>query len=289
MDKHNNSKVIIGIIVTIISLLMIVLILGSFKSGYNQKGNMLGEYKTLQSLKDATAFELNFPSLLYDEEDLKITSVMGQIVEVSNEKIVFKASVWVDNNADPLGIYEKFNIDEKYDIIDSDLGFTYFRYRSSDITILNWVQNDTAYGLKINSLLSVEEAIDIIGITNENLIIHENNENTTEDNSNNEYYTEEIHDANVKFTLFLNNIDKVVIPTEANYYSIYGKNILVVVYNNPNKYIESLDNCEYKLFNGVYFFYDKNNPFNVNDTGYNEYNLFLETLNKTLNSIDVIY
>lgn len=251
MDKNKKSNSIIYIIVIIISILFVVLILSSFKSGNKQEISGIIEYKSLQDIENSVSFELKIPAFLYKENDLKMNNVLGQIVTITNERYTLKASKWVDNNADPLGVYEEFDIDKKYE---SDKGsISYLRYRqNSNITILNWVNNSTAYGLMINELVNIEDTLKLIEITLDNF--SEINENEEKLESTDNTIVEKLENENVKFEFYTNKtLDKIEIPNEAIYYKYEDRTLLLVVYNNPNKYINSLTNNQtYKEFNGLY-------------------------------------
>lgn len=255
----DNKNKVIGTILIVLLILLITTTLISFNSGHNKNVNGLNDYESIQELKSSITFDLDIPTFIYKEKNIKISSVLGQMIEISNEKFKLKASIWVDNNADPLGIYDVCEDDNKYNVKDSDI--TYFRIRKSkDNTIINWVKNGTSYGLVEYKDMSLKDILDILNLKEDNLIKITDN-NNIENKENTKEYTEYLEKENVKFTFYnMTNIEKMEVPNEAIYYSINKEIILLVVYNNPDKYLNNLkSDDEYKLYNGVYFIYSNSN------------------------------
>ena len=284
-DKSNRPIILIGIIA---SAIMIILMLIGFQPFLNKNNNYVKNYNNVSELVANTPFELDFPSFIYSEENLYIESVMGKIIEVRNDNFRLKASEFIDYNADVLGIYEDLMEDSKFSIDENNMGYSYFRYRNSGKqTILNWVKNTTSYGMVIDKVISLDESMNIIGVTDLNLTEYKELNNIDEtDDSNYQLITE----PNIKFKLPKDiEIIREDIANEAIYYFVDNKPVLVVAYNNPNKYLELYsDACENTLYNGVYFIYPALDKISEEDKGLVNYYKFLLTINEVLESIELI-
>ena len=279
------------IITIIVCLLIFLLVSLGLKNAFNININQYtNNFNSIPELINSTSFNLDIPEFIYKENNLDINSILGQIINISNEEIEFKASIWVDNSADPLGIYDKALNERMFRA--SELGITFLKYREDDkSTVINWVKQGTSYGCKFNKKLKLEEALDLLDIDISKLEVYNEEKNEQEVKVDDADNTVVIDEANIKYTLYYCG-DKLTtqnITNDSKLYFINNKLALIVCYNNPNKYLEKYkDKVEYEEFNGVYFIYIKENPFNTSDEGFNDYKAFLDTIDDMLDSIDVL-
>lgn len=282
--KHSAVVYIVGIILI---AMVIMLASVSMKAGTTQSSSYKVKVNSLDEIKRKVSFELDFPSFIYNEDNLNIECIMGQIVEISNERITLKASNFVDNNADVLGLYEEdYEIDEKHEYVENQQNISFFRYRSSEsTTVINWVKNNTAYGISINENLDIGEAKKLIEIDTYALV-----DIAKEQETNNKDEYEMLESQNVKYKLPSDiNITAERVADEAIYYLIDNNVALIVAYNNPDKYVEATkDNCITKLFNGVYFIYTTEDKLTEEQRSSEDYCKFMELLDETLSSISTI-
>jgi hypothetical protein len=283
-----------------ITFLLICLIIAAVLSNKKNDSNYIKEYKSISELQKTITFDLVIPAFIDEEKDLSINSVLGQIIEISNENFKLKASIFVDNEADVLGIYDELQDDEKFTLEENSEGLTFFRYRNSGIeTILNWVREDTSYGLILAKSISLDEAKELVGIEGYELIPYESENGTTETNESTEdgvsTNTEnlvgnevELTTQNIKFTLPLDvEITTQEIVNEAIYYLVDNKVVMIVAYNNPNKYLETIDETfDSYEYNGVYFIYAKQLDESAEENS--SFNRFVSEIDTILQSISLI-
>ena len=283
--KDNSNKLLwaLGII---LSIAMIFVMFIGYKSGISRESDYIQRYKNLNELKADITFELDVPSFIYTEDNLEISSVMGKIIEIRNENFRLKASEFIDDNADVLGIYDKLTIDNKYDVTNNINGITYYRYRFSGMqTIINWVKYNTSYGMVLDKEVSNEDVLSMLGINMEET--SEYKEKTVEKLDSTWQILE---NSNVKFKL-PEDIEVSIqeVTGEAIFYYVDEKPVLVVAYNNPNKYLElTKDSCDNMVYNGVYFMYVTPEKISEEDKGLDNYFKFILTMDTILESIGVI-
>lgn len=283
--KDNSNKLLwaLGII---LSIAMIFVMFIGYKSGISRESDYIQRYKNLNELKADLTFELDVPSFIYTEDNLEISSVMGKIIEIRNENFRMKASEFIDDNADVLGIYDKLPIDNKYSVTNNINGITYYRYRFSGMqTIINWVKYNTSYGMVLDKEVSNEDVLSMLGINMEET--SEYKEKTVEKLDSTWQILE---NSNVKFKL-PEDIEVSIqeVTGEAIFYYVDEKPVLVVAYNNPNKYLElTKDSCDNMIYNGVYFMYVTPEKISEEDKGLDNYFKFILTMDTILESIGVI-
>ena len=243
MADKADKKSKIPLLVLVITSILVVLMVVSFKQGIQGKSDYISETSNLGKIQQEVSFEVILPDILYNEKNLKSTNIMGQIVEIRNNNLIFKASHFIDVNADVLGIYDKLAEDYKYTVEDSS-GVTFFRYRNSTKQVLiNWVRNETSYGLILDKVISIDEAKEIVGIGNSKFTeygVEVDEEISTE--------YEIIDLAGLKFKKPEGiELKAQYIADEAVVYTVDNNLVLVIAYKNLDKYISTYgDNSEIK-------------------------------------------
>lgn len=285
-NKGNRKITIVTIIVTILLAFMIVL---SFKQGITQEGNYISDYKDLDDLKNSVSFEIIYPSFIYNEKDLEISDLMGQIVEVRNNNFRFKASPFVDIKADVLGIYDELPEDILYGLEENESNISYFRYRcSGKQTLINWVRNDTSYGLILDKVVNIEEAKMLVGVNNYKMHEYTSiSDNSITDNLVSYMYVSE---ANFKFKIPVDiEVKSEYIFNEANIYLVDNMPVIIVAYNNLDKYKEMYKN-DAKIIekNNALIFYKTPDMLSEDSKSLENYYKFVLTIDELLKSIENI-
>lgn len=295
----NKLSIKIYIIAFILCSMVCLLFIGSFKSGMCiQSNNGIRKYNSLTDLMNKTSLNIELPNYVVQqskEEDLTIESIMGQVVQIYGSSFAFKAATFVNNNADPLGLYEKAETDSKYSVETTENenknSIKFFRYRLgyeeySHCTLINWCTDETAYGLMISNIITEDEAIEIIGIEKERLTEYiEKTEQESESTENkvslgNEYTISD----NFKVTLPKFNSELNMVETEnSTLFYIEDKLVFVFVYGEDDGAFNG--QSERKIINGLVLKYLSDNPFNNESDGFNDYNLFIDTIDDIIDSI----
>ena len=159
------------VILVVIIICTVLLLSGAFRSGtYMSVGasNPISQYKTIEDLRRNTSFDFIVPKLIVESEIEYLNNYMGQLVEIKTADIVFRATRFVDYNADISGDYNTYFIDNKY--INSD-GSVYVRYRSNnDSVIISIVYDGISYSIQKNAYITEDEAFKLIGIDRDGLM-----------------------------------------------------------------------------------------------------------------------
>ena len=288
--KDKSSHIVFYMIASIITFILIILYLGSFFNGIKTNGNKgIKYYESLDELVTKTALDIEIPSYVSDNDDLKIQSVMGQLIQIHNDTFVLKVAPFVDNNADPLGLYEKSNVDNKYKVDNGDIN--YFRYRSGysvypNSIIINWCTDSTAYGIMIEQYINEDEALGIVGLSKED--IEKYIELKEQHNIEADYRTE-VYELDTMCSLELPKFKTDITVIDGNgIKSIYidKKLIIVIIYNKAdienNTYGEQ---SEVIIDENIVIRYLSENPFEIGTLAYNDYNNFVSTIEDIKNSV----
>lgn len=302
MGKNKSGRLWILTIAIILVALCMMLSIQGFTQGVNGNTQQKGEktYNSLDDLYKNTSLDLEIPEYVSSRDDLEISSVMGQIVEIHCSYLVLKAASFVNNNADPLGLYEKSTLDSMYRV-ENEENIKFFRYRVGykeypHCTIINWCTENTAYGLMIEDDIKEVEALDIIGISQDNLVKTTYEENNGEYSLNeNENSTEEsniemqIYKVNDQLQLDIpkfENFPNVILNDGRAIFYIDNEFLFAICYSEQYTETEA-DEIEniVDIKEGLQFRYAKQNPFSTGTVAYNDYKLFMTTLNDIIESI----
>lgn len=308
MKREINPKVyIVGFILLI---LITLLAIGGASSGMsgssNSNSNGIKEYRSIDELIDNTGFKLSMPNFVYNYtgDIIKISSVMGQIVEIDTNDFVYKASPLVSYNADILGMYENANKDYMYTVENNKDGVVFLRYRLGypeyeHCTLINWCTSETTHGVIIGKEMNENEILELFDIqketlretsTEEILALESGNitsNKTTETTETNlQYQRYEIGNKfSIELPIFESNVS--MIDSEGVCIVYLDKMmILAIIYNDYDIDNNTFDGqSELKIDNNVTIKYRDKNPFSKEHIDYNTYNLFLENINHIKESI----
>lgn len=275
---------------TIIVILAAMLSLGLYfvmQGGKPKTNTFVKYYDSLEDAEKTLSFEPDIPEYVRNHDELQIRVNMGQILELGGSTFVFKAASYVDVNADPLGLYEKADTDNKYTVENSNTNIDYFRYRQGysgyeTCTIINWCTDEVAYGMLINGNKSVDETLEIIGLTKDELrdIEEEISDNTKSITNTNEYNLDN------KYIINLPEFKSDVTQIDNNGYTAFYFNkklVFVVLYNDLDIDTKAFDGqSEAIIGNGIVIKYLTENPFETSDDAYYDYNNFINTIDNIL-------
>ena len=191
--KNNISKTLIVFILCIIASIWF---LSAYKDGINLTNNNTKKYSSLNELMNDTTLEIKLPEFIESEENLNIETKIGKLVQINNNNFVIKITDFVNNMADPLGLYDTSNIDNLYTVDSENTNIKFFRYRVGykeykNCTIINWCTDSTAYGLMIEKSIDQEDALNMLELSKSSLseYIEESYDNTNELKDNTGEYT----------------------------------------------------------------------------------------------------
>ena len=271
---------------TIGALLFITIILMVVISPINNN-NSSKEYKDIYELMGSSHLCADIPQYIIDncDENTVYKNISNYMVMVYNNSFTFKSSDFVDINADPLAIYEESLVDNKY----NDSNITYFRFRQGnneagvDSTIINWCTEDVSYGLIINESIPEEFALSILGINFDNLSIIGNEHIDDVDTKLEEYkFNEHI---TMKVPVFSSRIQSLEINGATTLF-IEHELVAVIVYNDYDLMAGTYDDMESILRDdGIKLYYNIENPFDHNSVTYQDYELFISTIEDICKSI----
>lgn len=297
-DNKKSSHLALWLIAAIIAVISYFMFMGVIKNGISvSNGNNdakkgVKTYKSIDDMLHKTSLKLEIPEyIVKSNEELTIQSTYNQLISIYCNKFAFKASNFVGVAADPLGLYEDSKVDNKYSVNDTNI--TLFRYRTGykdypNSTLINWCTNDTMYGLMIGEEIKENDALKIVGISKEKISNYTDDnkeaDNTEEDKSKYKQYnvTDTIKIKLPKFS------GDVTTKDMGNCKAFYVDNniFFIIVYDK-----DAIDNKLYKnsgsikIDNNIELDYDKSNTFDHNTKAYDDYNLFLSTIDDICDTI----
>ena len=296
-NKRNHFK--LYVLAVVLMVLLLIMFIGSFNNGIGlrQNNSSIKNYKSIDELMNNTSLDLEIPEYILNkcDGDVYIESIMGQFIQINKSDFVLKIALFVDNNADTLGLYDKSSVDKMYIVKDDDMSF--FRYRTgheiyNGCTLINWVKNGLAYGLMLDYIVSEDEALEILNISKEKL------QPTNSKEGNN---TNIIDDINLDTSSTLNytigdniNIDLPKFESDLNIIDANGiaqfyinkKLIFVILYNEYDINSGTYDGHKEIIINDdIVIKYIEENPFEKGTEAYNDYDKFITTIDNISNSI----
>ena len=284
-SSPNISTVILLVFMIISAVFIILLEIGAFR--INKTTNNIVKYTSVSEAIDSVKFEVTVPDFVLDVKNTECRVVNGVFFEIGSEEIVFKASEFIDYNADPLALYNISEVDEKYTVKESTIH--YFRYRigyenMGNCTIVNWVQGDTSYGLILNSIYKKDELFNMLGINKNNIM---NYEESLETEQCIEYDTILIGN---KFTINIPTFKTSFKTVDLDGYTIcYLDNtkVFVLIYDDYNIDSNTFGGqSEVTIDSGVILRYLSENPFDIDTMAYIDYNTFICTIDNIIDSIE---
>ena len=287
----NKKKGISPSVLIFITLVTTSLFLYAYASGAKgPEGSYFKEYTDINKLVDSVTYKIDIPEYVVNyssNNEVHAENIMGQIIQIDCSEFAFKASRYLNNDADILGLYNKAETDNRYNILENDRGIHYFRYRVGykdypNTTLINWNTEETAHGIMLAYIITEDEALDFIGLNKAKLTdIHsEQTNNTVIENS---ILTESYivgDNVQIKLPKFNSNISIIDNGTYASFY-IDNELLFILEYTGVDSGIEAF-----------YSIYNANNIcikyMNKGHDANNDYNLFKNNILEIKDSITIL-
>ena len=289
MKGKKTSHIGVWLMIAIIAVISYIAFMGALKDGVtlnSDNKNGVNNIESIEELQDKVYFTLDIPSFVAEtDEELNIKVIAGQVVSINTTYFVLKASSFVDVKADILGLYEESEIDETYDVNNSDI--IYFEYRQGykdypNCTIINWCTNETSYGLMIEDDLSLDKALEIIGVDSDNIstYIKTNIENESTVSYNTDDFIEYIIEDQliIKLPQFKGNVTHVDTAGVSAFFS--GDTLLFLVVYNEKDIQEGTysEQSVIDVSDDIKIYYNSNNTYDQGSDAYDDYELMLLTI-----------
>lgn len=125
--------------------------------------NPTSTYNSITQLQNSVNYDFMVPNIISDDGILEMRNIMGSMVEIRTNNLLFRAAPFVAYNVEPSGDYTKYNIDNRY--INED-GTLYVRYRTDGdkITIITIKMENIAYSIEYNYYTTEDEGLHNLGI-----------------------------------------------------------------------------------------------------------------------------
>lgn len=283
-----HSKV--WIILFILAVLSTLLLSLAYKDGVNATVQSTKGINSNTSLAEVenSAIGIKLPDIVKSkstDKDFKITNVMGQVYQIQCNEFVIKIAAYTDYRADTLGLYDSCSVDKIYTVSDNQSDITYFRYRQEykgyeHCTIINWCTSTAQYGMMYADKISIDEALDIIGIDKGSLIAY------TDAVSSNSLQGNVLTLSN-GVTLELPNFESTVSILDYDNGlcegSVNNKTLFIIDYGNGTDRYKSEQVVD--LNNSIKLYYSKENPFSTGTKEYSDYELLIKSIQHIKDSI----
>ena len=279
-------------VITLISLCCISIY--AFRAGYIGKvsENKIKEYNSITEMLNGTNRNIIIPDFLLDETNVMVKDTMGMVVEIGNDRLVLKIANYVADEADILGLYEKCEVDNLYEVENGPYGITSIRYRTghpdyNNCTLINWHSGQYTYGLMLGDVYTEDQVFELFTITKD-MISSKSKDNTVNNNEeSSEIVMYTYNYDNITFELPVNE-QEITINNIDNEITVSMDAIVLLIITdtyNADKY-NNVEQIEFvKRKDGVCVYYRVNNPFNNNTISYINYNKILLTIDDITNSI----
>lgn len=289
MKDKKSSHIGVWLMIALIAVISYIAFMGALKDGVtlnSDNKNGVNNIESIEELQDKVYFTLDIPSFVAEtDEELNIKVIAGQVVSINTTYFVLKASSFVDVKADILGLYEESEIDETYDVNNSDI--IYFEYRQGykdypNCTIINWCTNETSYGLMIEDDISLDKALEIIGVDSDNIstYIKTNIENESTVSYNTDDFIEYIIDDQllIKLPQFKGNVTHIDTAGVSAFFS--GDTLLFLVVYNEKDIQEGTysEQSVIDISDDIKIYYNSNNTYDQGSDAYDDYELMLSTI-----------
>lgn len=209
MDKR---RIAYNILVVLALVLLVILI-----CTITVKNTNIIESYSIDSAVRKLGYDIEIPEILYKEPNITSACILGQLIELDNEHITFRAGKGVPEEADILGEYEDWEYSETFVSNNNGNKIEYLLRgtSNSDIRLITWNKSDIYYGIKYKTGLNFDKSFSYLGINSESLEVKEVEKPM--DGTNDENLTE-----------YKNNYFKLTPPP------IIGKNYTVVESESPD-------------------------------------------------------
>ena len=145
-----------------------------FSSGVamqKSSGTSIEHYESVDTALSSLGYAVDIPEYIENQKDVQAQVIAGKMLQLNNDSFVLKATMFVDEEADPLGLYGESKIDNSYKLDNDSSGVVYFRYRSGysdypESKFINWVKDGVAYGIMTSTDITEKDAVEMLGIEN---------------------------------------------------------------------------------------------------------------------------
>lgn len=293
MNKHSTSGRVV--VLAVIAALMIFIIAGvalkRSMSGEQSGGNVIETASIAKAIEKAP-FEIIIPDTLYPLlKGKEAQLVNGQMFSIEGVGLAYKAAPFVDEKADVLGIYEAAKEEKELFAKDSKLRTQYIRYRSfEDATALNWICNNVMYGLWLGEKQTFDYMIDFLEIDIDNYSTEEkaiaNVKDMKEEDIQFERYQSKVLSASFDMPVVSSDV---AVQSGENFITItYDfKNVFTIMKNVTTKMESTQEYIIEELGNGYTLQYYAENQFSDADRAYNDYEVFLRSVDRIKDSFEV--
>lgn len=289
MKNKKSSHISVWLMIVLIAVISYIAFTGALKDGVtlnSDNKNGVSNIESIEDLQSKVYFTLDIPSFVTEaEEELNIKVIAGQVVSINTTTFVLKASSFVDVEADILGLYEESKIDETYNVIDSDIIYVKYRQGYKDYpncTIINWCTNETSYGLMIEDDISLDKALEIIGVNSNSLSTYTktNTENESTVSHDTDDFVEYIIEDQliIKLPQFKGNVTHVDTAGVSAFFS--GDTLLFLVVYNEKDIQEGTysEQSVIDVSDDIKIYYNSNNTYDQGSDAYDDYELMLSTI-----------
>ena len=290
--NNKNDKTAIKLIVLAICL---VFLIPTFLMYSNTKEDSISKkYDSIEDALSISSLEINIPENIKFDDSVEVSSYLNKMIHIKDSTSELKIDSWIDNNADPLGVYTDMDYTVRYSVdTDNILGISFLKIRKdNENTIINWVANRVSYGYKTQKNLSLEDALKILSLSEEHLCDYidvntlENKNAEKQDNGEYTYFEE----YRLRYKVEYNKDNLMVMDTMGKIKMYYVDNTLalVVVGDEWESYIGIFgDKTLYTSVNGLYFIYNDISKVDTGDNVTDNYLEFLSTIGDILDSIEI--
>ena len=283
--------------VTLIGIVITALIVTLSISNLNKQGiarSRVIEHGDIERLMIDIGFQFNIPELLSKEDNLVYKNIYGNIAEISNENVVFKAAIFIDEGADLEGDYGRYETEDTYNV-KGDTIIKYLKIRTNDYgkgAVISYHTGDVAYSLKIRRETSFFEILDILGLSEENLgeVKEVSKGNTREGRSwtDREWKTYIIESIGYKLKLPKDGIIFIEEATGDGHATIFISNKPVMAIEELEEE-RTIENVKTERLKGNYVLkYYKQNPFRDGTEEHHTYQTLIDGLERVVESFELI-
>lgn len=266
----------------------------AFKAGYIGKvsDSKIKKYSSINEMLNETNRNIIIPNFLLNETNVMVKDTMGMVVEIGNDRLVLKIANYVADEADILGLYEKCEVDNFYEVETGPYGITSIRYRTGhpdykNCTLVNWHSEHNTYGLMLADIYTEDQVLEMFTISKDMISSKskDNTANTIEESSKILMYTYNYDNVTFELPVKDNEAAVNIIGNEVNI-SLDATLCLIITDTYSDDKYNSIEDIEFvKRKDGVCIYYRKNNPFDTGSDSYINYNKIILTIDDITSSI----
>lgn len=260
-------------------------------------------YSSIEELNSNFYVNVYMPEKLLEYDDLTFEVYNEQVANIYNSNFVLKATAFLDESADVLGLYGNSEIDDFYRNSNAESGeIISVRYRTGyeeypHCTLLNYCTDKVSYGLMLEDEMSIEEAFELLGIFLEDYTEVQSSTNTTEDEQGMVWFSSEVGERFIRFGLPSGDTESTVGTGYWNDMSYSANEIMLTVKisdeivfmliasTNIDEATLPEDGIKEELDNGLTAVYRSDNPFEEGTISYEEVKIIQDNIDTILDSV----